>query len=100
MTARDQSILSAAFSSARRISWSCCQTPGGLPVAKPSPAGHAAAAAHLQRQVLPRDAGLEDEEDAGQRLAIVEGLATGESEPPWLEWRQQRLDPFPEFIGW
>ena len=51
--------------------------PGGLPVAKPSPAGHAAAAAHLQRQVLPRDASLEDEEDAGQRLAIVEGLATG-----------------------
>ena len=73
--------------------------PGGLPVAKPSPAGHAAAAAHLQRQVLPRDASLEDEEDAGQRLAIVEGLATGESEPPWLGWRQQRLDPFPEFIG-
>jgi hypothetical protein len=88
MAARDQSILSAAFSSARRISWSCCQTP----------AGHAAAAAHLQRQVLPRDAGLEDEEDTGERLAIVEGLATGESEPPWLGWRQQRLDPFPEFI--
>jgi len=73
--------------------------PGGLPVAEPSPAGHAAAAAHLQRQELPRDAGLEDEEDAGQRLAIVEGLATRESEPPWLGRRQQRLDPFPEFIG-
>jgi len=98
MAARDQSILSAAFSSAKRISWSCCD-PGGLPVAKPSPAGHAAAAAHLQRQVLPRDASLEDEEDANQRLAIVKGLATGESEPPWLGWRQQRLDPFPEFIG-
>jgi hypothetical protein len=99
MAARDQSILSAAFSSARRISWSCCQTPAACQSRKPSPAGHAAAAAHLQRQVLPRDAGLEDEEDAGQRLAIVEGLATGESEPPWLGWRQQRLDPFPEFIG-
>ena len=51
--------------------------PGGLPVAKPSPAGHAAAAAHLQRQVLPRDAGLEDEEDAVTALRLSRGLRPG-----------------------
>ena len=47
----------------------------GLPVAQPPPAGHAAAAAHLAGQVLPGDAGLEHEEDAGQGLAVVDGGA-------------------------
>ena len=50
--------------------------PGGLPVAKPSPAGHAAAAAHLQRQVLPRDASHEAEEEPGKGLRC-RGAATG-----------------------
>ena len=51
--------------------------PGGLPVAKPSPTGHAAAAAHLQRQVLHRDASLEDEEDANRPLRLSRGLRPG-----------------------
>src|SRR6185312_5246014 len=33
---------------------------GGLPIAQPVPTGHAATAAHLLRQVLPGEAGLED----------------------------------------
>ena len=37
-----------------------------LPVAQPSPTGHSAATAHLQRQQLPRNAALQDEDDAGQ----------------------------------
>ena len=40
-------------------------------VAKAQPTGHAAAAAFLREQVLPDDAGLEDEEDAGEHLAIL-----------------------------
>jgi hypothetical protein len=73
--------------------------PGGLPVAQPSPAGHAAAAAHLLGQILPGEAGLEHEQDAGQGLTIVDGFAPGEPEPPGLRRRQERFDPFPESIG-
>lgn len=55
----------------------------GLPVAQAVPAGHAATAAHLLRQVFPGDAGLEDEDDPGEDLAIVEERA-----PPlgWGGW--------------
>jgi hypothetical protein len=44
----------------------------GLPVAQAVPAGHATATAHLLRQVLPRQAGLEDEDDPGEDFAIVQ----------------------------
>jgi hypothetical protein len=49
--------------------------PGRLPVAEPSPAGHAGTAAHLLGQPRPRDAGVEHEGDALQRLAVVERRA-------------------------
>src|SRR5262249_34195921 len=45
---------------------------GGLPVAQAVPTGHAATAAHLLRQVFPGDAGLEEEDDPGEDLAIIE----------------------------
>src|SRR5690242_17187617 len=45
---------------------------GLLPVAQPAPAAHPAAAAHLLREHLPGNAALEDEEDAGQRRAILD----------------------------
>src|SRR5436309_2533351 len=62
-----------------------------------SPAGHAAAAAHLAGQVLPGDARLEDEEDAGQCLAVVEaGLPTLGAGGPL---GQDRFDDLPEFVG-
>src|SRR3954447_6164591 len=73
--------------------------PGLVPVAEPPPAGHAATAAHLLGEVLPVDAGLQDEEDAGQRLAVVDRLAAGEAAAARLVWREQGLDPFPEGIG-
>lgn len=50
--------------------------PGCLPVAQPSPARHAAAAAHRLRQVFPADAGLEDKQDTGQDFTVINALAT------------------------
>jgi hypothetical protein len=41
-----------------------------LPVAEPAPTGTAAAALHLLGQHQPRDAALEDEQDARQRGAV------------------------------
>ncbi len=63
-----------------------------------TPAGHAAATAHLDGEVFPGDARLEDEEDAGQRLAVVEGLASGVAEAAGLGGRQQGLDESPQFL--
>src|SRR5438477_7653091 len=64
--------------------------PGRLPVAQPSPAGHAAAAAQFQRQHAPGDAALEHEQDAGQR-------GTGWHPGPaafrigrWIRWQEWR----------
>src|SRR4051812_29827614 len=70
--------------------------PGLVPVAEPPPAGHAATAAHLPGEILPVDAGLQDEQDAGQRLAVVDRLAAGEAAAARLVWREQRLQPLPE----
>src|SRR5512135_1981028 len=71
---------------------------GSRPVAEPAPAGHTTTAAHLAGQILPVDAGLQDEEDAGQALAVVDRLAAGEAEPARLGWGQQRSDPLPQLI--
>ncbi len=70
----------------------------GLPVAQASPAGHARAAAHLARQVLPGDASFQDEEDARQGVAVADGGASplGARRRPG---RQERADDFPEFVG-
>src|SRR3954470_18163486 len=73
--------------------------PGLVPVAEPPPAGHAATAAHLLGEILPVDAGLQDEEDAGQRLAVVDRLAAGEAAAARLVWREQGLQPLPERVG-
>jgi hypothetical protein len=69
---------------------------GRLPVAQAIPTGHAATAAHLLRQVLPGDAGLEDEDDPGEDLAIVEegAPAFGLGRMRWDEG----LDELPEFV--
>src|SRR5205823_9316869 len=60
-----------------------------LPGLQPAPARHAAAAAHLAGEILPGDPRFEDKEDAGQGLAILHGLASGEAETPGLARRQQ-----------
>lgn len=72
--------------------------PGLLPVAQASPTGHPRATAHLLGKRLPGDAGLEDKEDAGQRLAVVHRLAPGEAEPPWFGRREKRFDHLPQFV--
>src|SRR5436190_4264773 len=43
-----------------------------LPLAQPPPASHPRAAAHLLRQILPRDPRLQHEQDPRQHLPIVD----------------------------
>src|SRR5207302_1251453 len=58
----------------------------------------AVAAAEFGGRVVPGDAGLEDGEDAGEHLAVVQGLATGETEAA-LGWGRQRgPESFPRGI--
>jgi len=46
-----------------------------LPGPQASPATHTRAAAHFLRQHLPRDAALQDKQDAGQNRSIIERIA-------------------------
>jgi hypothetical protein len=71
--------------------------PGRLPVAEPAPAGHAAAAAHLPRQHRPGDAGADHEDDALERLAVVEGWTAALR--AWRSFGEQRRDQRPERVG-
>src|SRR5262249_61888557 len=50
------------------------------------------------QQVVPGDAGLEDEPDAGEALAIVPGLAAGEAKAARRRG-PQGLKAFPQGIG-
>src|SRR5690606_27816266 len=70
--------------------------PGGLPVAQSSPAGHAAAP-KLRGQILPRDAGAQDEEDAFKTGAIVARLAAGMALSPRFDGNE-RFDQRPQFV--
>src|SRR5262249_39608391 len=72
---------------------------GAIPRLEPAAAATAGAATHLTRQVLPADAGVQDEHDAGQSLAVGQRLAAGVAEAAWLGRRQQRLDALPQGIG-
>lgn len=71
--------------------------PGLLPVAQPAPAGRTAAAVQLRRQHLPRDAGLEDEDDAGEggTSGHAGAAALGLGRFLW----QERLDGLAEVVG-
>ena len=64
-----------------------------------APSSRAAAAAHLYREVLPRDAGFEDEENAGQSFAVADWLAAGVTEASRFGGRQQRLNDLAQVIG-
>src|SRR5690606_36256999 len=70
--------------------------PGGLPVAQSSPAGHAAAP-KWRGQILPRDAGAQDEEDAFKTGAIVARLAAGMALSPRFDGNE-RFDQRPPFV--
>ena len=53
---------------------------GLVPAFQILPAGLTATAAQFRREVLPGDAGLEDEQDAGQDLPVIQRLASGKAE--------------------
>src|SRR5262245_51552490 len=61
-------------------------------------AGLAAAPAQLGGQVLPVDPGPQDEDDAGEDLAVVQGLSPGEARPARRRGWQQRFDALPQGI--
>ena len=69
-----------------------------LPGRQIPPATHARSAAHLPGQVFPRDAALEDEQDAREHLATVQGLAAGISASARLGRRQKGFDHAPQFV--
>ncbi len=60
---RDQSMRSAACSLASSTSCNRSQTPA---CCQPALAAHTRAAAHFLREHLPRDTGLQHEQDVGQ----------------------------------
>jgi hypothetical protein len=69
-----------------------------LPVPQTAPATHAAAAAHLARQQVPAQAGLQDEQDAREQRTIIERLAPWITASPWFGRGQQRFDECPKFV--
>src|SRR5207249_84876 len=71
---------------------------GFVPELRIVPARLAAAAAEFGGQIVPGDAGLENEQDAGENLAVIQGLASGEAEAALGRGRQQGLEPFPQSI--
>ena len=68
-----------------------------LPGVQATPTGHATAEAELLRQMLPADAGVEDEEDSLQDASVVERLSARVAKPA-IPLGQQGLDPRPELI--
>jgi len=69
-----------------------------LPFAQAPPAGDPRSAAHLLGEGLPGNAGLQDEEDAGQDLAVGHALATGVAVAA-LHLGDQRLHHLSELVG-
>jgi hypothetical protein len=70
-----------------------------VPESQMSPTGFAAAPAKFRGQVLPGDAGFEDEENAGEDLAPLQRLAAGEAKASLGGRWQQGFDPVPKFVG-
>jgi hypothetical protein len=70
---------------------------GSRPITQTPPAGHTATATHFLRKVFPGDAGLEDEDNAGEGLAIIEeGPSTFGMSGMFGD---ERLNQLPEMIG-
>jgi hypothetical protein len=71
---------------------------GLLPIAQAPPAGAPASAAHFLEAHLPRDAALEDEDDAGQGGGpIFDPWPTACG--LWRFGRQQRFYDLPQLVG-
>src|SRR5262249_47299970 len=67
-----------------------------LPVAQAAPTRHAATATHLLREILPRCARLQNENDAGQTIPVRYSWS-----PAFglrLFRRQQRFDALPQLV--
>src|SRR5438067_769431 len=58
-----------------------------------------ATTAEVGGQVTPGDAGLQDEQDAREDLAVIQRLTAGKAKAATGRRRQQRGDFFPELIG-
>src|SRR5829696_8514694 len=69
-----------------------------LPLAQSSPAGDAGAATHLLGEHLPRDATLQDEDDAGECRAVVHSRSTAFGFGRFVG--QQRFYGVPQFVGY
>ena len=70
--ALDAGLISAAQAVEHGVQQLLPDAPA-LPVAQPPPAGDTGATTHLQGEHLPGDATAEDEDDAGQAGAIIDG---------------------------
>jgi len=73
--------------------------PRPVPEAQVVAARLAAAAAEVGGQVVPGDAGLGHEQDAGEDLAVVQRLAAGEAEAARGRRGQQGLELLPQGIA-
>jgi hypothetical protein len=71
-----------------------------VPLQQPAAAGVPRREVARRGEVLPRHAGLEDEDDAGHHRARVGRLSPGVlNVAPLLRLRQQRLDALPQSVG-
>jgi hypothetical protein len=68
-----------------------------LPLDHPPVAGRAAAEAEFERQMPPRDSGVQYEQDPLQRLSIGQPPPTRIAKPP-LDLGQQWFDPLPQLL--
>src|SRR5262249_51194968 len=73
---------------------------GSVPKLQVVTAGLAATTPKFGRQVVPGNTGLEDEQDAGENLTVIQRLASGKTKAAPRMRRQQRLDSLPERIGY
>src|SRR3990172_4964595 len=71
---------------------------GPLPTHQPPPARAARSTSHFFRQHLPRQAGTQYEQNAGQRGSIRDAGPAHRFPSPPPPLRQQRLDPTPQRI--
>lgn len=73
--------------------------PVPVPPLEPTKAGHPGAIPQLGGQLSPRDAGAQHEDDTGENVAVVQGLAARTSCSPTSRLGQQRADSLPEVVG-
>src|SRR5262249_27543192 len=99
MAARDQSRRSACCRRASRVATRRAPTPARVHSLQRAHAAQAGPDAPPLGEVLPGDAGLQDEQDAGQRLAVVQRLAAGKAKAARLGRRQERFDLRPQIVG-